>query len=91
MIREAIHVRYSLLPYYYTLFREASVNGSPVMRPLWYEFPSDTETFTKSESFMIGNSILVQGIYIQVLMHIIFFSTVKENYDIYIFYFLFRC
>lgn len=63
MMREAIYNRYSLLPYYYTLFREASLSGIPVMRPLWLEFPDDKETFNNGEAFMIGPGILVQGIY----------------------------
>ncbi|XP_010908477.1 probable glucan 1,3-alpha-glucosidase [Elaeis guineensis] len=63
LIREAVHVRYSLLPYYYTLFREASVSGIPVMRPLWLEFPADKETYNTGEAFMVGPSLLVQGIY----------------------------
>ncbi|XP_010906080.1 probable glucan 1,3-alpha-glucosidase [Elaeis guineensis] len=63
LIREAVHVRYSLLPYYYTLFREASVSGIPVMRPLWLEFPADKETYNNGEAFMVGPSLLVQGIY----------------------------
>jgi alpha 1,3-glucosidase len=63
IIREAIHVRYSLLPYFYTLFREASVTGIPVMRPLWLEFPDDKETYNNGEAFMVGPSLLAQGIY----------------------------
>lgn len=66
LIREAVHVRYSLLPYYYTLFREASVSGIPVMRPLWLEFPADKETYNNGEAFMVGPSLLVQGIYEEV-------------------------
>ncbi|XP_020244729.1 probable glucan 1,3-alpha-glucosidase, partial [Asparagus officinalis] len=63
LMREAIHIRYSLLPYYYTLFREASLSGIPIMRPLWLEFPDDKETFNNGDAFMVGPSILVQGIY----------------------------
>ncbi|XP_078443144.1 glycosyl hydrolases family 31 protein [Wolffia australiana] len=62
-IREAIHIRYSLLPYYYTLFREASVSGTPVMRPLWLEFPNDPLTFNISDAFLVGDSLLVKGIF----------------------------
>lgn len=56
-----------LLPYFYTLFREANVSGAPVVRPLWMEFPSDEGTFSTDEAFMVGNSILVQGIYTEVI------------------------
>lgn len=70
LIREAIHIRYTLLPYFYTLFREANVSGTPVVRPLWMEFPSDEGTFGTDEAFMVGNSILVQGIYTEGAKHV---------------------
>lgn len=68
-IREAIHIRYMLLPYFYTLFREANTSGVPVVRPLWMEFPFEEATFSNDEAFMIGSSLLVQGIYTEVLQH----------------------
>ena len=40
-IRDAIRRRYQLMPYLYTLFEAANREGSPVARPLWYEFPDD--------------------------------------------------
>lgn len=55
------------LPYFYTLFREANTTGIPVVRPLWMEFPSDESTFTNDEAFMVGNALLVQGVYEEVL------------------------
>lgn len=65
-MREAIHIRYTLLPYFYTLFREANTTGVPIVRPLWMEFPADESTFSNDEAFMVGNSLLVQGIYTKV-------------------------
>nr|GMC68087.1 probable glucan 1,3-alpha-glucosidase [Ipomoea batatas] len=70
LMREAIHVRYMYLPYFYTLFREANTSGIPVARPLWMEFPGDEKTFTNDEAFMIGNSLLVQGIYTERAKHV---------------------
>ena len=66
-MRDAIHTRYTLLPYFYTLFREANVTGVPVVRPLWMEFPQDEATFSNDEAFMVGNALLVQGVYTKVL------------------------
>lgn len=67
LMRDAIHTRYTLLPYFYTLFREANVTGVPVVRPLWMEFPQDEATFSNDEAFMVGNGLLVQGVYTKVL------------------------
>lgn len=62
-IREAIRVRYALLPFFYTLFREASTTGVPVMRPLWMEFPEEEMTFAMDKECMLGRSLLIHGVY----------------------------
>ncbi|KAJ2700643.1 glucosidase II [Coemansia sp. IMI 203386] len=58
-IRDAIRERYRLLPFWYTLFREASLTGMPIARPMWIEFPSEQKLFAAQDSFMIGSSIMV--------------------------------
>ncbi|KAK7282257.1 hypothetical protein RIF29_10900 [Crotalaria pallida] len=83
LIKDAIHVRYALLPYFYTLFREANTTGVPVIRPLWMEFPSDEATFSNDEAFMVGNSLLVQGIYTERAKHASVYLPGKESwYDL---------
>ncbi|XP_013773829.1 neutral alpha-glucosidase AB-like isoform X2 [Limulus polyphemus] len=62
LIRAAIQKRYSLLPYWYTLFMENEQNGMPPMRPLWMEFPSDQTTFDMDDEYMIGSSLLVHPV-----------------------------
>ena len=37
----ALQRRYRLMPYLYTLFRESSQNGMPVMRPVFFADPTD--------------------------------------------------
>ena len=39
--KTAMAVRFQLLPYLYTLFYNAHVNGDTVMRALAWEFPND--------------------------------------------------
>lgn len=43
----------------YTLFANASLNGSPVVRALFFEFPDEPELFDVDRQFMIGSDILV--------------------------------
>ncbi|MHC0036976.1 glycoside hydrolase family 31 protein [Pseudoneobacillus sp. C159] len=62
IIKKYIEQRYVWLPYLYTLFKEASVNGVPVMRPLVLEFPADRNTFNLYDQFMIGNDVIVAPI-----------------------------
>ncbi|KDP24259.1 hypothetical protein JCGZ_26689 [Jatropha curcas] len=80
LIREAIHIRYMLLPYFYSLFREANVSGIPVVRPLWMEFPADEATFNNDEAFMVGSSLLVQGIYTERAKHASVYLPGKESW-----------
>eukprot|EP00003_Mantamonas_plastica_P004102 TRINITY_DN1320_c1_g1_i5.p1 TRINITY_DN1320_c1_g1~~TRINITY_DN1320_c1_g1_i5.p1 ORF type:complete len:674 (+),score=235.30 TRINITY_DN1320_c1_g1_i5:138-2024(+) len=57
--RRWILFRYSLLPYYYTLFEQSSASGSTVLRPLFFEFPQDSNTLGIDTQFMVGSSILI--------------------------------
>lgn len=61
-IRKALKFRYHLLPYFYTLAREASLNGQPLMRPMFLEFPQDKETHQISDQFMLGSALMVAPI-----------------------------
>ncbi len=51
--------RYRLMPYYYTLFREASVTNMPVMRPVFFADPKDPALRSEDDCFLIGDAILV--------------------------------
>jgi alpha-glucosidase len=55
----ALERRYRLLPYIYTLFREAALNGMPVMRPIFFADPKDTDLRGEQEAFMLGGDLLV--------------------------------
>lgn len=57
--RTAINRRYMLLPYIYTLFREASVNGMPVMRPLFFADIKDLSLRKEQEAFLLGGDLMV--------------------------------
>mmetsp|Transcript_27755 Transcript_27755/g.70759 ORF Transcript_27755/g.70759 Transcript_27755/m.70759 type:complete len:905 (-) Transcript_27755:229-2943(-) len=61
-IRDAIRERYALLPYMYTLFRHSNVSGDAVLRPLWYDFPENKDTFAIDDALMLGPSILVRPV-----------------------------
>lgn len=57
--RLALQRRYRLLPYFYSLFREASVNGLPVMRPTFFADPTDPALRSEDDSFLLGSDLLV--------------------------------
>lgn len=83
LIREAIRVRYTLLPYFYTLFREASTTGVPVMRPLWMEFPEEEMTFAMDKECMVGSGLLVHGVYTEgATSETVYLPGVEPWYDV---------
>jgi len=58
-IRNAIQERYRILPYMYTQFLHANVSGTPILRPIWYEFPQAEGISHREHIFMVGSSMLV--------------------------------
>ncbi|HEX7957453.1 MAG TPA: TIM-barrel domain-containing protein, partial [Pyrinomonadaceae bacterium] len=57
--RASVELRYRLLPYLYTLFHEHAETGAPVMRPLWFEYPNDSRTYTVEDEYLVGRDLLV--------------------------------
>lgn len=59
--RNYIKFRYQLLPYLYSLFYEASVNGVPVQRSLAIEYPHDPKIYDHSfqHQYLFGPAIMV--------------------------------
>jgi alpha-glucosidase len=59
--RAALEMRYKLLPYFYTLFHEATTNGLPIARPVFFADPTDPALRSEDDSFLLGDSLLVQA------------------------------
>lgn len=57
--KAAMHIRYSLLPYMYTLMAQASLDGSTVMRALAWEFPNEPWLADADRQFMLGGAVMV--------------------------------
>ncbi|KAK9880761.1 hypothetical protein WA026_013083 [Henosepilachna vigintioctopunctata] len=57
--KKALGVRYTLLPYLYTLFWHANQEGTTVARPLVVEFPEDKNTYDIDTSFLWGSGLLI--------------------------------
>ncbi|XP_067246031.1 sucrase-isomaltase, intestinal [Chanodichthys erythropterus] len=54
-----LNIRYTLLPYLYTLFYKAHTNGETVVRPMMHEFYSDSETWAVDKQFLWGAHLLI--------------------------------
>lgn len=57
--RTAYNIRYTLLPYLYTLFHKSHMMGETVARPLFFEFPLDKTTYSIDGQFLWGSSLLI--------------------------------
>lgn len=57
--RNIIKLRYSLLPYNYTMAHESYVAGVPLARPLILEYPADTNATDESSAYLWGDDFLV--------------------------------
>lgn len=62
IIREAIELRYKLLPYLYTAFHNNSHTGEPVLKPLVFFDQNDENTYDKEEEFIFGRQILASPV-----------------------------
>jgi alpha-glucosidase len=58
-VRAFIELRYQLLPYLYTLTEAACTDGTPVIRPLFWDWPDDPRVANRGDSFMLGDALLV--------------------------------
>ena len=57
-VRDAIHLRYRLMPYFYSLMYQAHITGLPIMQPLCSAFQADAKGYDEAESFMIGGLLV---------------------------------
>lgn len=59
--RRALEIRSQLVPYLYTLFREASQTGLPVLRPLFFHDPANVSLREEYRSFFLGRDLLIEA------------------------------
>ena len=61
--RKYSELRYQLMPYTYTLAREARDRGLPLMRAMWLHYPDDVRARGLGNQFMWGPDLLVAPVF----------------------------
>jgi alpha-glucosidase len=61
-VRDAITLRYTLMPYLWQCFEQASERHSPIIRPTFFNFPDDVRCLDDSDEFMLGEALLVSPV-----------------------------
>lgn len=62
LAKKAIKLRYRLLPYNYTLAFRNSIEGIPLMRPLFFEEPGNYRLYSISNEYLWGPDFLVSPV-----------------------------
>ncbi len=62
IVRFFMDERYRLLPYLYTTVWQAHKEGTPIIRPLFFEFPNDSMTYSVMDEYLWGTDFLVAPI-----------------------------
>ena len=62
IMRKYLDIRRGMHDYIKGLYREASENGSPLIRTMFYEFPEDGKCWELQEQYMFGDRYLVAPI-----------------------------
>jgi oligosaccharide 4-alpha-D-glucosyltransferase len=60
--KKSVELRYQLMPYNYTLAFENNQKGTPLMRPLFFEEPTNEKLLNEKESYLWGNAFLIKPI-----------------------------
>jgi oligosaccharide 4-alpha-D-glucosyltransferase len=62
LAKATIELRYQMLPYNYSIAYENHQAGTPLLRPIFMEFPTAKWSFSETETYMWGPSFLVHAI-----------------------------
>ncbi len=63
LVRQALELRYRLLPYLYAAFMRASETGQPVQQPLVFAFQDDRAVRAIDDQYLLGDQLLVAPVY----------------------------
>lgn len=81
--KDAITLRYAMLPYNYTLAYLQATQGKPLARPMFYNYPNDSEAYKADQQYMWGDDIMVLPVINKADSVKKFYAPVSKWYEIY--------
>lgn len=57
-----LQLRHQLLPYLYTMNYRSSVEGEPLIQPMYYQFPNNAEAYEVDNQYYFGSELIVAPI-----------------------------
>jgi alpha-glucosidase len=63
LVRAAMVWRERLAPLFYTLMWRAHAHHEPILRPLFFDFPDEAESYEENDAFMLGRDLLVAPVF----------------------------
>lgn len=63
--RSVIETRYRLIPYLYSEYMKAALNGDMLFKPLAFVYPEDEIALQTEDQLMLGNEVMIAPIYTQ--------------------------
>ena len=61
-LKAVVDGRYALVPYIYTMCRQAHETGISLCRPMYYDYPEANEAYTYKNEYMFGDNLLIAPI-----------------------------
>lgn len=62
IVKKYLELRYRLLPYTYTIAKETTETGVPMIRALWLHYPDDPAAVSRGDQFLWGRDLLVSPV-----------------------------
>jgi alpha-D-xyloside xylohydrolase len=57
--RRAVELKYTLMPYIWAQAKDASAKGHPMLRTLFFDFPTDPTSWRIEDEYLFGSDLLV--------------------------------
>jgi len=84
-MRAALEMRYQLIPMMYSLGHLAWVEGAPITRPLFMEFPQDAKAMVIEDQWLIGTGLMTAPVLAKGGKRSVYFPTLPGNQTWFVF------